>query len=147
MDTKQNKQLVMQAYQCYNDQDIKGVLALTDDKVEWVSPESAYIPFAGNHHGKEQVAQFFEKLAHAQDVVTFEPQNFIAEGDKVAVTGLATWRVKATGQTYDSPWVHVFTIRDGKITRLEQHVHTAAAEAAFRPSPLIGQPQEASLRH
>lgn len=147
MNTKQTKQLVMQAYQHYKDHDIKGVLALTDDKVEWIGPESDYIPFAGNHHGKDQVAQFFHKLELAQDVIKFEPQNFIAEGDKVAVTGIATWRVKATGQTYDSPWVHVFTIRDGKIARFEQHTHTAAAEAAYRPAQGAAQTQDASLRH
>jgi ketosteroid isomerase-like protein len=147
MDTKQTKQTVMQAYQCYQDQDIKGVLALTDDKVEWIGPDSDYIPFAGSFHGKEQVAQFFSKLEQAQDVVKFEPQSFIAEGDKVAVTGNATWRVKATGQTYDSPWVHIFTIRDGKIARFEQHTHTAAAEAAFRPAQGAAQTQDTALRH
>ena len=147
MDTKQTKQVVMQAYQSYKDHNIKGVLALTDDNVEWIGPESDYIPFAGSHHGKDQVAQFFSKLEQAQDVIKFEPQTFIAEGDKVAVTGVASWRVKATGQTYDSPWVHIFTIRDGKIARFEQHSHTAAAEAAYRPTQGATTAKEKPMRH
>lgn len=147
MDTKQAKQLVMQAYEFYKDKNINGILSLVDDKVEWIGPESDYIPFAGSHYGKDQVAQFFGKLEQAQDVIKFEPQTFIAEGDKVAVTGLASWRVKATGQTYDSPWVHIFTIRDGKIARFEQHSHTAAAETAYRPIQGATTAAEKPMRH
>jgi ketosteroid isomerase-like protein len=132
MDTRQNKQLVMQAYDMYRNKDIKGILAMVDDQVEWIGNDSDYIPFAGSHHGRDQVAQFFSKLEQAQDVIRFEPQNFIAEGDKVVVTGAASWHVKSTGQTYDSPWAHVFTLRDGKIARFEQYNHTAD-QAAFHP--------------
>ncbi|HEV7814298.1 MAG TPA: nuclear transport factor 2 family protein [Janthinobacterium sp.] len=147
MDTKQNKQLVMQAYEMYKNKDIKGILALCDDKVEWIGPESEFIPFAGSHHGKDQVAQFFSKLEQAQDIVRFEPQDFIAEGDKVAVTGAAAWHVKGTGQTYDTPWAHVFTLRNGKIARFEQYPHTAAAEAAFRPAQAAGASQTKPMQH
>jgi ketosteroid isomerase-like protein len=147
MDTKQTKQLVMQAYQMYQDKNIKGLLALFQDDIEWIGTESDYIPFAGNYHGKDQVAQFFSKLEQAQDVIRFEPQTYIAEGDKVAVTGIASWNVKATGQTYDDPWAHVFTIRDGKISRFQHYDHTAAAEAAYRPTQAAGISQDTSLRH
>lgn len=147
MDTKQTKQLVMQAYQFYKDKNINGILSLNHEDIEWISPESDYIPFAGSFHGKEQVAQFFSKIEQTQDAIKFEPQNFIAEGDKVVVTGVSTWRVKATGLTYDNPWVHVFTLRDGKIARFEQYNHTAAAEAAFRPGQQAGQAKDTSMRH
>jgi ketosteroid isomerase-like protein len=147
MDTQQNKQLVMQAYQFYKEKNIKGILSLNDDKVEWIGQESDYIPFAGSFHGKDQVAQFFSKLDQSQDALKFEPQTFIAEGDKVAVTGLSRWTVKATGQTYDSPWVHIFTIRNGKIVRFEMHSNTAAAEAAFRSTQPAGTSKDKPMRH
>jgi ketosteroid isomerase-like protein len=147
MDTSQNKQLAMQAYQFYKAQDIKGILSLLDENVEWIGPESDIVPFAGQFHGKDQVIHFFSMLDQAQEVILFDPQNFIAEGDKVAVTGNSRWGVKTTGLTYDSPWVHIFTIRDGKITRFEQHSHTAAAEAAYRAGQGTGQATDMSLRH
>lgn len=147
MDTSQTKQLVMQAYQCYRTHDIRGILSLLDENIEWIGPDSDTVPFAGQFHGKDQVAQFFSMLDQAQDVILFEPQNFIAEGDKVAVTGDSRWGVKATGLTYDSPWVHIFTLRDGKITRFEQHSHTAAADAAYRAGQGAGQASDTSLRH
>jgi hypothetical protein len=147
MDTSQNKQLVMRAYEMYKNKDVKGILALCDDKVEWIAPDSDYVPFAGSHHGRDQVAQFFSQLEQSQDVIRFEPHNFIAEGDKVAVTGAASWHVKTTGLTYDSPWVHVFTLRDGKIARFEQYAHTAAAETAYRPTQAPGVSEARPTRH
>ena len=147
MDTKQAKQLVMQAYEFYKDKNINGILSLVDDKVEWIGPESDYVPFAGQFHGKDQVTQFFSKLEQTQEAINFEPQNFIAEGDMVAVTGISSWRVKATGQTYDNPWAHIFTVRDGKIVRFEQHAHTAATEAAFRPAQGAPTAAEKPMRH
>jgi ketosteroid isomerase-like protein len=147
MDTSQNKQLVMRAYEMFKNKDIRGILALCDDKVEWIAPESDYLPFAGSHHGKDQVAQFFSQLDQSQDAILFEPHNFIAEGDKVAVTGAASWHVKSTGLTFDSPWAHVFTLRDGKIARLEQFTHTAAADAAYRPAQVAGVSEARPTRH
>jgi ketosteroid isomerase-like protein len=147
MDTKQTKQLVMQAYQFYKDKNIKGILDLNDDKVEWIGQESDYIPFAGSFHGKDQVAKFFSKVDQSQEMLKFEPQTFIAEGDKVAVTGLSRSTVKATGQTYETPWVHIFTIRNGKIVRFENHFNTAAAETAYRSTQPAGTSKDKPMRH
>jgi ketosteroid isomerase-like protein len=147
MDISQNKQLVKQAYEHYKNKKIDGILAMVDDDIEWLGYESDLIPFAGNYHGKDEVAQFFSTLAQNQDVLRFDPQNFIAEGDKVVVTGAASYHVKATGLDYESPWVHIFTVRDGKIIRFQQFNHTAAAEAAYRPAQATGMGSQRPLHH
>ncbi|MFC0136266.1 ketosteroid isomerase [Massilia eurypsychrophila] len=147
MNTQQNKQLIMQCYQLYKDKNVKGLLNLFRDDIEWIANDSDDIPFAGSFHGKDQVAQFFSKLEQAQDVIKFEPQDFIAEGDKVVATGISSWHVKSTGLTYDSPWTHIFTVRDGKVARLQQYNHTAAAEAAYRPMREAGVARGAPMQH
>jgi uncharacterized protein len=147
MSSQTNKQLVMQAYQLFRNDDIQGLLALFADDIEWHGAESELIPFSGIYCGTEQVASFFSELAQAQDVIRFEPQTFIAEGEMVAVTGQSSWRVKSTGQKYDNPWAHVFTVRDGKVVRFEQYNDTAATEAAYRPVLTGSQQQETPLRH
>src|SRR6266404_7213205 len=113
MNTQEIKQLVMQGYQMFEAKDIKGLLTLLADDVEWMGPDSEFIPFSGEYRGRDQVAQYFAKLEQAQDLIAFSPQEFIADGDKVVVYGTSTWTVKTTGQRYDNPWVHLFTIRDG----------------------------------
>jgi hypothetical protein len=88
-------------------------------------------------------------MDQAQEALQFEPQEFIAEGDKVVVTGQAKWAVKSNAQTYESPWVHIFTIRDGKVARFHQFNDTAAAVEAFRPYQQTLQQTDAttSVRH
>jgi ketosteroid isomerase-like protein len=147
MDAQQNKQLAMQAYQMFNDKNIKGLLDMYQDDVEWIGADNEHIPMAGNYHGKAGVAQFFAKLDEMLEAISFEPKKFIAEGDTVVAIGDSRWRVKSTGQSYDNPWVHVMTIRDGKVARFQQYNDTAAAEAAFRPISGIGQSADAPLHH
>jgi ketosteroid isomerase-like protein len=147
MDAKQNKQIAMQGYQLYKDKDIKGLLALYRDDIEWVGTESEHIPYAGSYHGKDQVAQFFKKMDQSVETIKFEPKTYTAEEDRVIVTGHASYRVKATGHTFDSPWVHVFTMRDGKVARFEYFTNTAASEAAFRPTAPAATAKDVPLRH
>ena len=45
----------------------------------------ANVPFAGTWKGRQQVEQFFSRMSEVQDVVEFEPEEFIAQGDKVIV--------------------------------------------------------------
>ncbi|MDB5963243.1 MAG: hypothetical protein JWP59_4537 [Massilia sp.] len=135
MDSSQNKQVVMQAYGMYGAGDIKGVLGLCADDVCWTSPDVEQVPFSGQYNGHYEVGEFFASLAGTMDTIQFTPRDFIAEGDKVVVTGSARWHVKTTGAEFGSDWVHVFTLRDGKVVRFEQYSDTAAAQAAFRAAP------------
>ena len=146
MDSNQNKQLVMQAYSLYSQGDIKGVLALCADDVCWVSADIEQVPFSGKYNGHYEVGEFFSSLAGTMDTIHFTPRDFIAEGDKVVVTGDARWHVKSTGAEFGSDWVHVFTVRDGKVVRFEQYTDTAAAEAAFRGGT-AARPSAPELRH
>lgn len=131
MSNQENRQLVMQGYQKFQDKDIRGLLDLFADDIEWIGVETEELPFAGTYRGREEVAQYFSQLDQAQEAQQFEPQTFIAEDDKVVVTGRSRWTVRATGQSYDNPWVHVFTIREGKVARFQQYNDTAAAAKAF----------------
>ncbi len=133
MNSQENKQVIKQCYQLFQNKDIKGLLAMCADEIEWVGTESEYIPFSGTYRGKDEVAHFFSMMDQAQEVIQFEPRSFIAENDYVVAIGQATWLVKSTGQKYENPWVHVFTVRGGKVARFQSYNDTAAAEAAFRP--------------
>ena len=147
MSSQENKQLVKQAYQLFKNKDIKGLVALDTDDIELIGTESEYIPFSGTYRGKSQVEQFFAKMDQAQEVIKFEPQVFIAEDDKVVVTGQSIALVKSTGQRYEDPWVHVFTVRGGKVARFQHYHDSAAAEAAFKPSQASLQQEKAPIHH
>ena len=134
MDIQQYKQLVENGYRMFRAGDIDGLLQLFSDDIEWIGSEVEYTPFSAEYHGRQEVGRFFSELSGAQEVEMFEPHDMIAEGDKVAVTGEASWRVRSTGKHYSYPWMHLFTVKGGKIVRFQQYFDTAATRAAFMPT-------------
>lgn len=147
MKAQQNKQVVMEGYREYQQGDIQNLLDRFCEDAEWSTPESELLPFSGNFHGKSGIRQFFAEFDAAVQTTRFEPKQFIAEGDTVVVTGDAHRLAKATGRAYDSSWVHLFTLRDGKVARFEEFSDTAAIERAFRPGTPGQQPVSTELHH
>lgn len=133
MTAEKNRQLAMNGYQMFLNGDIQGILDMCSDDIEWTSVDLPGIPFAGAFHGKTGVMDFFQKLGEAVEFLDYQPQNFIADGERVAVSGVSTVRVKVSGATYDDTWVHIFTMKNGRTVRFEQFHNTAAAVAAFTP--------------
>ena len=93
-------------------------------------PPIANVPFAGTWQGREQVGEFFRKMAEVQEIVEFEPEDFVAQGDKVVVLGRFWMHVKATGRDSRSEWAHVWTVKEGAITHMQEYVDTAAVSRA-----------------
>jgi ketosteroid isomerase-like protein len=133
MTAQENKQLAINGYQMFLRGDIQGILDMCTDDIEWTSADLPSVPFSGAFHGKTGVMDFFQKLASEVEFLDYQPQTFIADEEKVAVSGVSTIRVRATGATYDDIWVHIFTMKNGKTVRFEQFHNTAAAVAAFMP--------------
>jgi uncharacterized protein len=146
MDVQENKILVMEGYRLFQNGDIASLLERYHDDAEWIGPDSEFVPFAGSYHGKAEIAQFFQKLDQAVKPIRFEPKQFIAEGDTVVVAGDATWLARQTGRSYDSPWIHMFTLRDGKVARFQSYYDTAASERALHTDQ-PGQAASAALLH
>jgi uncharacterized protein len=89
------------------------------------------IPTAGMRKGREQVKQLFTTLEASEEVQSFRPQHFVAQGNMVVVLGELKSRVKSTESMINSPWVHVFTLSDGKISEFQSFYDTAAAVTAY----------------
>jgi ketosteroid isomerase-like protein len=130
MNEQENAGLVRQAYQSIKAGDIQSFLNLLAGDVQWQLPEMENVPFAGKWQGREEVREFFSKVFELQDVVEFEPKEFIAHGDKVVVLGRFSMRIKATGRIFGSDWAHVWTVKGGKVTHFYEYVDTAAVGRA-----------------
>jgi ketosteroid isomerase-like protein len=89
------------------------------------------VPFSGERKGKAAVAEFFRQVAESEDFEQFEPREFVAQGDKVVALGHYRAVVKATGRTFGSDFVMVFTLRDGKIAAFQEFTDSAGINAAF----------------
>lgn len=47
------------------------------------------------------------------------PPEFVAQGDRVLVIGVATGRIKATNTPVHDEWVFDITVRKGKLTKIK----------------------------
>ena len=136
MNAQQNVELIQQAYAAYGRGDVAAVLACMSPHVEWEIPSVPALPFTGKRHGADQVAEYFRLAADLQEVRALAPKEFIAQGDKVVVLGHGAWTVKETGQDFESDWVHVFTVRDGRIAAFREFMDAHVAVEAFQCYPL-----------
>jgi uncharacterized protein len=132
MDEQENALTVQQAYDNFKTGNIQSLLEQMSDNVTWELPGIEGVPFAGKRKGRVSVKDFFATLAQAQDVIEFEPLESLAQADKVVSLGHYKWLVKDTGREYASDFVHVFTLRDGKITGFREHFDTAVVAAAYQ---------------
>lgn len=130
MKEEDNKQLVRKVYQSFQSGDIPSVLNSLAADVLWELPEMPNVPFGGTWKGRDEVARFFARLADVQEVVEFQPEEFITEGNTVVVLGRFTMQVKATGKQSRSTWAHVWNIHDGQATRVREYVDSLAVSQA-----------------
>jgi ketosteroid isomerase-like protein len=67
----------------------------------------------------------------SEEILVLEPGKFLAEQDSVAVVGYTKILVKPTGRAYETDFVHVITMKQGKIARLQEFFDTHVAGEAF----------------
>jgi uncharacterized protein len=132
MAEQKNEQIIRQIYAAYLSANLEAVLNSCSEDTEWLAcgpPE--HLPYAGRHRGREQVARYFAILDDKEESNHLLAQEFIATGDKVIVFGNYRARVNANGQRFETDFVHIFTLRDAKITNFRDYYDTAAAVAAY----------------
>jgi ketosteroid isomerase-like protein len=102
------------------------LLSFIADDVDWEFVGSKDLPYAGRRTTRDEVAGFFAAIPQADDIHAFEPREFLEAGDHVTVLGFERSTAIDTGKVFETEWVHVFTVRDGKVTRWRGLFNTAA---------------------
>ena len=132
MNETTNLEIARTAYEKFGAGDIAGLLAMFDGDIKWTVPEVENAPFGGSRTGVENVARFFQELVTAEEITNFEPREFLAQGDRVVVLGHSAATVRETNREYATDWVHVFRLKDGKVTEFLEFFDNAAATRAFQ---------------
>lgn len=131
MNEQNNIAVIQQAFACFGQGDVPGILNTLADDVHWYVAEVENVPYTGTRSGHAGAAEFFSLMAECEDVLQFEPRDFIAQGDHVVVRGQYAARAKETGREFSTYFMQLFTLRDGKITSFEEYTDTAAIAKAF----------------
>src|SRR5262245_8249336 len=128
----ENLAVVRSVYAAFGRGDLESLLARLDPQVVWRTPGPPDLPTAGLRRGVAEVRDFFGVLLNAFDIQDFRPAEFLAQGDKVVVLGTSREGPKGTGRLVDFRWVHIFTVRAGKIAEFEEPADVSALVDEFR---------------
>ena len=105
------------------------LLALVAEDIEWIIPGKDW-PLAGTHRGRAELAAVLQKASEEMETTYPEPPEFVAQGDRVLVVGVATGKIKATNKSFKDDWVFDITVRDRKVTKIREYIDTQALARA-----------------
>jgi ketosteroid isomerase-like protein len=112
--------------------DLEMILKPLASDVSWTGAEG--FPYNGTFHGTEEIVSgVIAKLATEWDGYSATPKEFIGNDEKVVAIGDYSGTYKATGRSFRAPFVHVWTLKDRKVTHFVQHTDTAVVQRAIAP--------------
>ena len=129
MSTQENVQIVKDFLAAIGRRDKQGLLALAAEDIEWIILGEDW-PLAGTHRGHAGLETLLQKANDTVETTFPEPPEFIAQGDRVLVIGVATGKINATNKPYKDEWVFDITVRGGKVAHIKEYIDTQALARA-----------------
>jgi ketosteroid isomerase-like protein len=129
MSIEENVQVVKDFFAAIGSGDKQRVLALVAEDIEWIVPGEDW-PLAGTHHAHTGVEEVLQKASEEIETTYPEPPEFVAQGDRVFVVGVATGKIKATNKPFEDHFVFDITVRNGKLTNVREYIDTRALARA-----------------
>jgi ketosteroid isomerase-like protein len=103
--------LIKSAYDAFSRGDIQSVFAVFAEDIFWHVPGRG--PLSGDYRGHAEVLGFFEHfMGLSGGTFRLHIDEVFAKRDRVVV--LCTESAQRAGQTWSSPQVHVWTVKDGR---------------------------------
>jgi ketosteroid isomerase-like protein len=138
MSIQKNVQIVKDFFAAMGGSDRQGLLALCAEDIEWIIPGEDW-PLAGTYRGHAGLADLLQKASKNMETSFPNPPEFVAQGDRVLVVGFARGKVKATNRTFEDHFVFAITVRNGKLTNIQEYVDTQALARASENSGIRNQ--------
>jgi uncharacterized protein len=129
MSIEENVQIVRDFLAAMGGANKRDLLALVAEDIEWIIPGEDW-PLAGTHRGRAELSALLQTASEEVEMTYPKPPEFVAQGDRVLVVGVATGTIKATNKPFKDEWVFDITVRDGKVTRIREYIDTQALARA-----------------
>jgi uncharacterized protein len=129
MSTQENVQTVKDFFAAMGSGDKQGLVALSAEDIKWIIPGEDW-PLAGTYRGHAGLADVLQKASEKVETAFPKPPEFVAQGDRVLVVGVATGKINATNKPFKDDWVFDITVRDGKVTNIREYIDTQALARA-----------------
>ncbi|MEO7313966.1 MAG: nuclear transport factor 2 family protein [Ginsengibacter sp.] len=113
------KEVVEKMFSAFGRGDIEKFVETVSEDTVWIYHGTQIIP-AGTFEKKEGVRTFFSNILDKTEIINFEPQQYIVEGNTVVVLGREHQKVKRSGRELKQKWVQIYTVENDLITRMEE---------------------------
>jgi ketosteroid isomerase-like protein len=128
MSIENNVQTVKDFFGAMGRGDKQGLLALSAEDIEWIVPGKDW-PLAGTHRGHSGLTDFLQTASETIETST-KPSEYVAQGDRVLVVGVAKGKIKATNKPFKDDWIFAITVRNGKVANIREYIDTQALARA-----------------
>lgn len=129
MSIENNVRAVKDFFAALGSGDKERVLALVTEDIEWIIPGEDW-PLAGTHRGHAGLADVLQKASETVEMTYPKPPEFVAQGDRVLVVGVATGKIKATNKPFKDDWIFDIAVKNGKLTKIREYIDTQALAKA-----------------
>jgi ketosteroid isomerase-like protein len=120
--------LIERLYDAFRRRDLPEIFGVLAPDVE--IRQSREVPWGGEYKGHEEAAVFFGKLTQSiTSAVTLD--GFVDAGEQVVALGRTRGTVNANGAAFDVRVAHVWTVKVGRVTRVEYYIDDPAMLAAL----------------
>jgi len=124
--SQQNVEIVRQGFEAFNSGDMGRILAFAHPDFEAVvPPELSAEP--DTYRGHDGIRRYFQSFQDAMDEIRFHPERFWDVGQSVVAVVRLTAKGKQTAIPVEQRISQVWTIRDGKATRVRTYASLSGA--------------------
>lgn len=135
-----NTALLREAYALWHDTKGGSVdhwMGLVSENISFGSVaggSAAVLPFATYYDSRAALNGYFELLLRDWEMIYFNAQEFLAQGEAVVMRGSTAWRHRRTGKVFATPKLDFWRFHNGKAIEFFEYFDTAGAISAATPS-------------
>lgn len=118
-----NSEIIKGVYEAFGRGDIPGMLGAFDPMINWT--EAAGFMYGGTYIGPDAILEnVFMRLGTEWEGFSAVPGEIVDGGESVVALGTYSGKYLKTGKSFEVPFAHAWTVRDGRITRFVQYTDT-----------------------
>jgi uncharacterized protein len=115
--SEENVEILNRAYAALNRGDLDAVLGICDPEIECRLPEGGLN--TGTHRGLQELRGLLEGYTDTFEPFRAEPERIVSADDQVVVFLRMSGEGRGSGVAVDLRPAHVWTLRNGKVIRLQ----------------------------
>lgn len=130
--SQENVELVRRGLDQLNRVGVGAIIGLCDPQIEWVAIPG-FMPDAEDFHGHAGVRAWFDKLGESFSAIHWQAEEIADAGERLLVTLKLAATGRASGIEGEFRVFQVWTIKSGKLVRLESYLTSREALDAVGP--------------